>query len=238
MYLIQLHKGYLWNKVNKTIIYLILFIAIVLELILIKPFSHTLNIWTLKMIDADNYRQASFFFSKIVIILFSIYVFGIGFSQLGDNYSIVIKTRISNWKYYYTKFFSIGYGLGIIVASLFLIHINIGFLFSKWYILDQSIWKIYGEIYWLSLVYGSLSIVSVRIGKSIYALFIPICLYIVSEVIIDFNICQQIMYTFQLFLPVQIYNGSRYVLIYGIGHLIVLSIFYMLIAYVVYIQKE
>ncbi|MCM1513673.1 MAG: hypothetical protein NC090_01630 [Anaeroplasma bactoclasticum] len=238
MYLIQLHKGYLWNKVNKTIIYLILFIAILLELILINPFSHTLNTWTFKMLDVDSYLQASFFFSKIVLILFSIYVFGIGFSQSGDNYSIVIKTRISNWKYYYTKFFSIGYGLGIIVVSLFLIHVNIGFLFSKWYILEQSIWKIYSEIYGLSLVYGSLSIVSVRIGKSIYALFIPICLYIVSEVIIDFNIGQPIMHTFQLFLPVQMYNGSRYVLIYGTGHVIVLSIFYMLIAYVVYIRKE
>lgn len=238
MYLIQLHKGYLWNKVNKTIIYLILFIAISLELILIHPFSHTLNTWIPKMIDVDNYRQASFFFSKIVLILFSIYIFGIGFSQSGDNYSIVITTRISNWKYYYTKFFSIGYGLGIIVGSLFLIHVNIGFLFSKWYILDQSIWRIYGEIYWLSLVYGSLSIVSVRIGKSIYALFIPICLYIVSEVIIDFNIDQQVMYTFQLFFPIQIYNGSTYVLIYGKWHVVILSIFYTLIAYIAYIQKE
>ena len=36
MYLIQLHKGYLWNKVNKTIIYLILLIAVLLELILTR----------------------------------------------------------------------------------------------------------------------------------------------------------------------------------------------------------
>ncbi|MCM1260167.1 MAG: hypothetical protein NC182_04420 [Prevotella sp.] len=238
MYLIQLHKGYLWNKVNRTIIYLILLISILLELILIKPFTHTLNIWTLKMIDVDNYCQASFFFSKIVLILFSIYVFGIGFSQSGDNYSIVITTRISHWKYYCTKFFSIGYGLGKIVVSFFLIHINIGFLFSKWYILDSSIWKAYGEMYWLALVYGALAIVSVRVGKSIYALFIPICLYIVSEVIIDFNIGQQAMRIFQLFLPIQMYNGSRYILIYGLGHTIILAIFYMLIAYITYTQKQ
>ena len=238
MYLIQLHKGYLWNKVNKTIIYLILLIAVLLELILIKPFRQVLPIWTLQVLDTDYYRQASFFFSKIVLIFFSIYVFGIGFSQMGDNYSIVITTRISNWKYYYTKFFSIGYGLGIMVIGLFLIHVNIGFLFSKWYMLDSSIWKTYGEMYGFSVVYGSLSIVSVRIGKSIYAVFLPICLYLVSEVILDFNICQQVISVFQLFLPVQMYNGSSYVLIYGLGHTMILAIFYMLIAYIAYIQKE
>lgn len=238
MYLIQLHKGYLWNKVNKTIVCLVLLIAILLELMLIKPFRHTLDIWTLKMIDLDNYRQASFFFSKIVLILFSIYLFGICFSQLGDNYSIVITTRIPNWKYYCTKFFSISYGLGIIVGILFLIHIDVGFLFSKWYILDSTTWKIYGEIYLVSLVYGALSILFVSIWKSIYALFIPICLYIMSEVINDFDIYHQLLRVFQLFLPVQMYDGSTYKLLYGGWHVIMLFIFYTLIAYIAYVKKE
>ena len=71
--------------------------------------------------------------------------------------------------------------------------INIGTVFNRWYILNLNIITHYFEIYLISMTYGILSLMSIRLLKSLYAVILPFSLYILSEVLAEEGVSKGII---------------------------------------------
>ena len=119
-----------------------------------------------------------------------------------------------------------------------LFHLFIGTVFNRWYILNLNIITHYFEIYLISMTYGILSLISIRLLKSLYAVIIPFSLYILSEVLVDYNMSSKLVKFIEMFFPTTHLTNGNIVLLYGIIHLVILNIFYFIISYFVYIKYK
>ena len=238
MNLMRLHKNYLFNKVNIIIIGIVLLIAIFLSFILINPFESNIDKWNDRLISSQSYEQSYLLFVKILMVLLSSYLFGIYFSKVGDDYSIVLTCNVNKNKYLISKVLTISLTIFIILFLIMLCHMFIGVVFNKWYILESSVINRYLEIYLICMIYGMQSIISIRLLKSLYAVMIPFAMYILSEVLVDYNSTSKIVNIVEMFFPTTHLANGNIVLFYGMIHLVVLNIFYFIISYFVYIKYK
>lgn len=236
MNLLRLHGNYLLNKINIIIIGIVIFIGSMLALILIKPFETETSRWITRLISVQNYEQSFIIFVKILMVLLSSYLFGIYFSKSGDDYCTLLTGSINKNKYTISKIITISLTIFFVLFSIVFFHILIGTVFNKWYVASIDIIKHYLEIYMISLSYGFLSIIFIRLFKSIYAAMLPFCLYLVSEVLVDFGTNNIIVRIVGLFFPTTFLNDGNIVLLYGMIHLLIINLLYMLVSYFIYIN--
>lgn len=238
MNLMRLHKNYLFNKINIIIIGIVILISMFLSFILVKPFETNIDKWNDRLISMQSYEQSYLLFVKILMVLLSSYLFGIYFSKQGDDYSLVLTCKVSKNKYLISKILTISLTIFFILFVIILCHLFIGTLFNRWYILNLNIVTHYFEIYLISMVYGILSLISIRLLKSLYAVIIPFSLYILSEVLVDYNTSSKIVKIVEMFFPTTHLVNGNIVLLYGILHLVILNIFYFIISYFVYTKYK
>lgn len=238
MNLMRLHRNYLFNKINVIIIGVVILISIFLSFVLINPFETNIDKWNERLISMQSYEQSYLLFAKILMVLLSSYLFGIYFSKQGDDYSLVLTCKVSKNKYLISKILTISLTIFFILFMIILFHLFIGTIFNRWYIIDLNIITHYFEIYLISMVYGILSLISIRLLKSLYAVIIPFSLYILSEVLVDYNTTSKMVKIIEMFFPTTHLSNGNIVLLYGIVHLIILNVFYFLISYFVYIKYK
>lgn len=238
MNLMRLHKNYLFNKINIIIIGIVILISIFLSFVLVKPFETNIDKWNERLISMQSYEQSYLLFVKILMVLLSSYLFGIYFSKQGDDYSLVLTCKVSKNKYLISKILTISLTIFFILFVIILCHLFIGTVFNRWYILNLNIITHYFEIYLISMTYGILSLISIRLLKSLYAVIIPFSLYILSEVLVDYNMSSKLVKFIEMFFPTTHLTNGNIVLLYGIIHLVILNIFYFIISYFVYIKYK
>lgn len=238
MNLMRLHKNYLFNKINVIIIGIVIMVSIFLSFVLVKPFETNIDKWNERLISMQSYEQSYLLFVKILMVLLSSYLFGIYFSKQGDDYSLVLTCKVSKNKYLISKILTISLTIFFILFVIILCHLFIGTVFNRWYILNLNIFTHYFEIYLISMIYGILSLISIRLLKSLYAVIIPFSLYILSEVLVDYNTSSEIVKIIGMFFPTTHLSNGNIVLLYGILHLLILNFLYFLISYFVYIKYK
>lgn len=238
MKLLNLQYKYLLTKTNKLIIALLLILGVLLEIIMVNPLELDQIAWMLRIDRFDNYEIYSLFYIKMVSIIFSCYLFGNYFFKNNDNYKEILNTRIGLLRYYLSKIFILSLLIGLFIFINLLIHINIGVLLSNWYYLNYEMILRYLEIYWLAIVYGSISVLIICLTNSVYSILIPITLYIISEIIIDVKIADIMFNIIQLIIPTQMISDSNQTLFFGLSHLIVLVVLYNICGYCFFCKKE
>lgn len=236
--MVRLHHNYILNKINISITLIMIGMVCIFQLIIANPFSQTAYLSCEKIDLLNNYNFSSLVLTRMVIIFWSIYLFGFSFNKNGDNYSILLQPRVSRKTYFYSKVLSINLELLKLIVFLFCIYIWVGCLCTKWYTIQIRIISEYLKIYFLGLIYGYLSLFFMRIFKSIFSIMLITFSYIVSEILITENVNEHILNCIQLFLPVQTYNEGNGQLFYSIFHLLVLVILYLLLGSQVYCLKK
>lgn len=236
MWLIKLHQKYLFNKINILIISFVILLSFIIGIIIINPFLNDATSWMYRFSINSNFNQAYLIFLKIIMILISSYLFCMNFSKTGDNYSVIITCKTSKNKYFLSKIVVINKML-LLFIMIFLINYNIvGFIFSRWFIFDISILIQFMEVYIISLCYGYLSIILIRLFKNLYVLLLPISLYILSEILIEYLNLSFFVKIIEIFLPTTHIINDKVTSVYGILHLIILSSFYLLFSGIFYIR--
>lgn len=238
MNLMRLHKNYLFNKINIIIIGIVILISMFLSFVLVKPFETNIEKWNERLISMQSYEQSYLLFVKILMVLLSSYLFGIYFSKQGDDYSLVLTCKVSKNKYLISKILTISLTIFFILFIVILCHLFIGTVFNRWYIFNLNVITHYFEIYLISMTYGILSLISIRLLKSLYAVIIPFSLYILSEVLVDYSTTSKLVKIVEMFFPTTHLSNGNIVLLYGIVHLVFLNIFYFIISYFVYIKYK
>lgn len=238
MWLLKLHQKYLFNKVNLIIILFVMILSIVLGVILINPVMSDNIEWMYRDALKSNFEQSYLVFLKIIMILISSYLYCLYFSNIGDNYSIILICKTSKEKYFITKVFVINLMLLLFVIIFFVNYILIGFAFSKWFVVDYQMVKSFLMIFVISICYGYLSVIFIKILNSLYVVLIPFGLYLVSEIIIDFVNTSNIVRIIEMFLPTTLVINDRVDLVYGIFHLIFLSVLYFVFSFITYIKVK
>lgn len=236
--MVKLHQKYLLNKVNFIIMIVLVVIAFVFQMVLVHSFTKGVYIMTEKMENLNNYNSTSIIFTRMIGVFWSIYLFGFGFNKDGDNYSILLQSKVSKKKYFYSKVLAINCELFKLVLFFFLINIWIGILFTKWYIVKLDIVLEYLKIYLFSLIYGYLSLLFMRVFKSVFSVIIITVSYIASEILLTENINENILNYIQLLLPTEVFDGTSYQLTYGIMHLVILALLYLLLGCFIYCFKK
>ena len=155
-----------------------------------------------------------------------------------NYYYIILINNISKSKYLISKIFTIEMKLLEILVMILFNYILINYLFNQWYIIEISIFKSFGIIYILSIIYGLLSLILIKIINIIYSSIISLGFYLISEILIDYEISSKIISIIQLFFPTTYLKDNNLFLKYGILHLISLIVLYFLVAYLLYLKKE
>ena len=123
------------------------------------------------------------------------------------------------------------------MALILVIHIMMGYYLVNWYHLNNYILKYFLEIYLIANIYGFISLITMRIFKTLYAILIPIVLYFASEIITDINLGNMLNSFFELILPTS-FSDINNNLFYHVAALILIGCTYLEFGYLVYIHKE
>ena len=238
MKIYKLHRKYLFSKINVIITSILIIIIIIFSVSIIEPFKDSSIRWMNRFYITNNFEQAYLTFVKFIIIFYSCYLFSSCFSKNNDNYYIILINNISKSKYLISKIFTIEMKLLEILVMILFNYILINYLFNQWYIIEISIFKSFGIIYILSIIYGLLSLILIKIINIIYSSIISLGFYLISEILIDYEISSKIISIIQLFFPTTYLKDNNLFLKYGILHLISLIVLYFLVAYLLYLKKN
>lgn len=236
--MVRLHQKYLLNKLNLIITTILIIIALIFYVVVANPFVKEAYLITEKMECLTNYNCVTIIFTRMLVIFLSIYLFGFEFNKDGDNYSIILQSKVSRKKYFYSKILAISFELVKFLFLLFLINIWIGTLLTNWYIIKISLIVEYIKIYTLGLIYGYLSLLFMRVFKSVFSVILTTISYLASEILMTENINEKILYYIQLVLPTEMFDGTSYQLTYGMMHLVILAILYLLLGCQMYCFKK
>lgn len=98
MKIYQLHRKYLFSKINVIITTILIGITILFSIAIIEPFKDSSVRWMNRFYITNNFEQAYITFVKIIMIFFSCYLFSSCFSKNNDNYYIILIDNISKSK--------------------------------------------------------------------------------------------------------------------------------------------
>lgn len=238
MNLMRLHRNYLLSKINILIIGVVIFMAIILSFVLVNPFESSNERWLERFISIQNYEQSYLMFVKILMVLLSSYLFGIYFSKSGDDYSLLLTCSIDKKRYVVSKILTLLVTIFAITCFVLFFHVAIGVFFNKWYSAQLSTIYQFMDIYLISIAYGFLSIIGIRLLKSIYAVIIPFSFYLVTEVLADYGINHPVVKITGLFFPTTYLSNGNIVLLYGIIHLVLVDVIYLMISFFVYLYHK
>ncbi len=238
MKLVKLHRKYLFSKINIIIIFILAIIAFIFAISTIKVFDSEVSRWMNRVLISENYEQSYLMFVKIIIIIFSSYLFGMAFSRQGDSYAAIINPLINKGKYFITKVISLIMMYTMVWLILLFNYLLINILFNKWYYYEINTFKNFLDIYLLGIVYGYFSIIMIRLINSSYIIIVVFGLYLISELLLEYDNNFIVTKILNMFFPSTYMVEDGYTLMYGRWHLIIISFLYTLIGYVCYLRKE
>lgn len=236
--MIRLHQKYIFNKLNSRIICSIMLISIFFQFVIVFSFEDS-NLLTFTKIETlDYYVHSSITFTKMMMILWSIYLFGFSFSKYGDNYRVLIITKTNQKIYFISKVMVLIMEILKCILFLFFIHFWIGSFFTKWYVLKLNVFIEYVNIFLLSCIYGLISLIIVCLFKSIYSIFLSTSVYLLSEMLASGDINQKMIGMIQLFFPTEWNMGGKDQLYFGHLHIFLLCMLYIMLSDLIYCCKK
>lgn len=238
MKLIRLHFRYFLNRFNFIIISLIVTLVIFGFIISINPFISR----TYQALEQVNFRelyfQNAFFIIKMALILLASLLIGNSFMTKNDNYNVIyFSYRQNRIRYFISKLFSMHLSFIAIGIIVYLFYLVIGYLLSPWFIWSLNENLVFLLIIFISMIYGSMSVIIVLLVDSSFALILPFLMFIIIELINDFG-TKELIIIFNLLFPVISFENNQIILLYGITHLGLVLILYSLLAQIIYLFKD
>lgn len=238
MKLIRLHFRYFLNRFNFIIISLIVTLIIFGFIISINPFISR----TYQALEQVNFRelyfQNAFFIIKMALILLASLLIGNSFMTKNDNYNVIyFSYRQNRIRYFISKLFSMHLSFIAIGIIVYLFYLVIGYLLSPWFIWSLNENLVFLLIIFISMIYGSMSVIIVLLVDSSFALILPFLMFIIIELINDFG-TKELIIIFNLLFPVISFENNQIILLYGITHLGLVLILYSLLAQIIYLFKD
>jgi len=183
MSLIRLHIKYLFNKINIAIFLVLLAFLFLFHLITSNAFSGFDVRYFNRESYLISYNETLFSVLKIIMPVFSIFIFGNSFTDSFDNYNLlIIRKRSERIKFFLTK------EIAIIIfnIAIFLIAFIIYFTFGSLFVVGFTPF-----IYpWISisvvaLAYGNICVFIINIIKHNFGILLVIITYIIITAISD-----------------------------------------------------
>lgn len=228
--LIKCHFNYLISKTTLIVTSVLVFIITMVNFIFIFQYDNSILV-------NDNYNlyfNNSFFITKILIIIYAVFLFGYSFMARVDNYVIIlIASNISRIKLFISKIIAIIVICFLLVYFAYFINFIIGIIFQKNYVFNIKFLKAYIYLLFIAVFYGLISLLLVSLSNNIYVLIIPFAIYNLSEIINSNN--SNILSSFNLFFP---YIGLNSNLYYGFFHLFILLTILITINLFIFSEKE
>lgn len=227
-YLVKCHLNYLISKTT------IIVAFIVLLIILISSLSSVFTLDSKVRFIENNYLYFYdvFMISKIIIVLFAIFLFGYSNLSKSDQYVVIlIVSGISRKKIVITKIIAICIVILIVVYIAFIQYVLVGFINFKYFVFNPTYLFSYANLFLLACFFGLISFLLIQKFDNIYTLIIPFALMNLSEVINDeANI---IVIVINFILPnfnhhLNFYYGSKHIIILIIICLVVNIYYYEL----------
>lgn len=238
MKLIKLHFRYFLSRFNFIIISLIVTLIIFGFIISINPFISR----TYQALEQVNFRelyfQNAFFIIKMALILLASLLIGNSFMTKNDNYNVIyFSYRQNRIRYFISKLLSMHLSFIAIGIIVYLFYLAIGYLLSPWFIWSLNESLVFLLIIFISMIYGSMSVIIVLLVDSAFALILPFLIFIIVELINDFG-TKELIIIFNLLFPVISFENNHIILLYGIIHLGLVLILYSFLAQIIYLFKD
>ena len=215
----RLHRKYLFSKVNKFILKILIVIVTVILLLSIEMNYSYDERWLNRTSCLDNYFQNMIFTIKFIGLIFSCYIMGYAFNNYNDNYSVLfLRDRKGRIKYFIGKVVSLCTFINFVILILLMLASFILYTYCNWFYDYIMILKISFRLTTIILTYGLISAIVTIIFRSSFAFVIPIILFICVDVLNDTIGDSSLYNNILIFLPS-----------FDIGNLIVPSIINILL---------
>lgn len=178
--LIKLHINYLLNKINTLLLGTLALIVLILLVISSKVFMDFSTKWLDRANYYSNYVSVTTNIFKIIIPIFSIFLYGSSFLYINNDYSlIIIKERKNKVVFYITKILSLTFVNTIIIFLITLMYFNFGKLSFGEMFNNHFNFSFWFDLIITSLIYGIISINIVIIVNNPFSYLIVMIFYIV-----------------------------------------------------------
>lgn len=232
----KIHRNYLLNKINIIIMIFTIIVVGVIALTSILKINNNYS-WFLKKEAMYEYLSNSLLFYKLIIIVLNSYLWGSAFTKEKDSYHLLISDfNHVKFKYLLTKITTLIIISLLLIFSFFIIYAFIGIICSNWYEIDKNIVYLFINYLLIVMIYGLLSIIFSVLFVNEFAYFIAPLFFVFGELAVDNNDTSIIIKIFQTFFPnitLDVVSYSSF----GIIHLIILSLFYLVIVIIIYMNK-
>lgn len=149
-----------------------------------EPFSNYDDKWFYQTNYLESYHKTTLSVVKMLIILFSCYLFGNSFLPQHDNYVVLLVRDLpSRIKYFITKVLSIIIILVIVTLIIYMFYLLVGKVLVvnfKWTLYDLGN---YSELFFQSLGYGTFAILMILVFKNSLGYMVPYLIYVVIEIV-------------------------------------------------------
>ena len=100
----QIHRQYLFSKINIIIIFLVVVITIICYLSTIDITFNTYERWLNRKESWINFYNTTLFVGKFIGIILAVYIMGSSFAPNIDSYNVIfLKNRKNRIKYFLSK---------------------------------------------------------------------------------------------------------------------------------------
>ena len=226
-----IHRKYLLSKINVIIISIIIFVALFCYLSTVNINLNTYERWLNRKNGWVNFYNTTLFVGKFIGIIMGSFIIGTAFGKEQDSYNVLfLRNKKNRIQYFLSKSLTINFILFAIIFFLGVMGLLTISVFSSWFIDFNSLIKLFFGLGLVCLVYGNASVILILIFKSILVVLIPFVIFVMIEVLIDYDFISYVT----IFFPT-IKEG---VSLLNVIHYLVLIILCNLISGLIYYCKD
>lgn len=202
--LIKLHINYLLNKINILLLGTLTLIVLTLLVLSSKVFMNFSTRWLERTNYYNNYISVTTNIFKIIVPIFSIFLYGSSFLHINNDYNlIIIKERRNRLFFYITKILSLTLINLIIILLITLMFFNLGKLSFETLFSENFNFMFWFDLFLVSTIYGIISSNIVIMINNPFSYLIVIIFYIVYISLCEMYEPNNLMI---LFIPVIVEN--------------------------------
>lgn len=228
--LLRCHLNYLISKTT------IIVSALVLFIIVLASISSSLALDNSTGYIDNNYIYFynTFFITKIILVIYAVFIFGYSFTSKSDQYVIIfIASGISRSRIIITKLLALAIVVLGICYFAYFEYMLIGFILFKQFIFSIKYLLAYLALYLLLCYFGLMSVLLIQIFDNIYTIIIPFALMNFGEIINEDN--NLLVDIFNILIP---NYSNKLVFHFGGFHAIILCLILLVINIYIYQIKD
>lgn len=224
--LIKCHFNYLVSK--KTL--LTSFVIVIIIMLSNISFIFFLDKSNSFLENNQLYFNNALIISRILLVFFSIFIFGYSFQAKVDQYVVlIISSNISRSRYLLSKIITISLYLFLFNYLIYFVYCIVGFIFYNYFYFNFYHLLAFLNLYITCLFFGLLSLICIIIFKNIYSIIIPFGLMNIGMVINNEKNKLSKIYNILI-----IYLRDNIYFYYGYLHIIIYLLFLFIIVLFIY----